>query len=235
MGEKLSTGIRALDRRLDGGLDAGDVLSVVAPPATQSQTLLYQLMNERPTLYVTSMRPESAVERDIQKRDGVAYPYQVVSVGSNVSMDGELLRELTGSRTYTGNTALKDDPLDELYDLIEAVDRPSNVIVDPTNPFERGDSRDAYNEVLSKLCVKMQELDGLGVLHNPTTDTVPPFRDMTLTVVDVVWQLNVVSTSKDNIEYKLRVPKNRGGEVITEDLSLDLGPQNVLVDDSRAI
>lgn len=235
MGGKLSTGIGALDRQLSGGLDPGDVLAIVAPPATQSQTLLYQLMDQRPTLYVTSQRPEASVERDIEKRGGVEFPYQVASVGEDVSMDSEVVRELTGSRTFTANTAMKEDPLDDLYDLTEAVKESTNVIVDPTTPFERGESRGAYNEVLSKLSVKMQRTDGLAVLYCHNLNKVPPFRDTTLSLADVVWQVNIESTGKKDVEHKLRVPKNRGGPILTEELSLDIGTRDVHIDDSRTI
>jgi archaellum biogenesis ATPase FlaH len=232
---KLQTGISALDRRLGGGLEPGDLLALVAPPAGQSQTLLYQLMNERPTVYVSTLRPESSVQRDLDKRGGVDPPYRIETTGSDLTMEGELIRELTGSRTYTGNSAVKDDPLDDLYDLIESIDGSVNVIVDPANPLERGDSRQAYNETLSFLSLRLEETDSIGILLCHASDPQPPFRDLTLIVADVVWELDIVSTAKDNIEYKLRVPKNRGGDVITEDLSLDIRRRSVTVDDSRAI
>lgn len=232
---KLSTGIRALDRRLDGGLDPGDTLALVAPPATQSQTLLYQLMNERPTLYISTLRPENSVERDLEKRGDFQAPYRIETTGTKLTMEGELIRELTGSRAYTGNTAVRDDPLDDLYDLIETIDEPLNVIVDPVNPLERGESRDAYNETLSFLSLRLDETDSLGVLLCHTSEPQPPFRDLTLIMADVVWELDIVSTTKENIEYRLRVPKNRGGTVLTEDLSLDIKSRGVTVDDSRTI
>lgn len=231
----LSTGIVALDRRLDGGLYPGDIVAMVAPPAAQSQTLLYQLMNQRPTLYVSTLRPEGAVQRDFDKRGGIDASYQIESTGNKLTMEGKLIHELTGSRTYTGNSAVKEDPLDDLYDLFETISGSINVIVDPMNPLERGDSRAAYNETLSFLSAKLAETDSLGVLLCYTSDSTPSFRDLTLIVADVVWELDVVSVSKNDVEYQLRVPKNRGGTVVTEDLSLDIQNRTVTVDDSRTI
>ncbi|QSG11559.1 RecA-superfamily ATPase implicated in signal transduction, inactivated [Halapricum desulfuricans] len=232
---ELSTGIPALDRRLDGGLYPGDILALVAPPATQSQALLYQVMNERPTLYVSTLRPEESVQRDFDKHGGIDVSYRIETTGNNLTMEGELIHELTGSRTYTGNSAVKDDPLDDLYDFVESIERSINLIVDPANPLERGDSRDAYNETLSFLGAKLAETDSLGILLCHTSESQPPFRDLTLIAADVVWEVDVVSISKDDIEYQLRVPKNRGGTIITEDLSLDISNRTVTIDDSRAI
>jgi len=235
MDGKLSTGIRALDRRLDGGLEVGDILALVAPPATQSQTMLYQLMDERPTLYVSTLRPEESVEKDLRKRGGIGAPYRIETTGTKLTMEGELIRELTGSRAYTGNSAVKENQIDDLYDIIETIDEPINVIVDPMDPLERGESREAYNETLSYLSLRLEETGGVGILLCHESNPQPPFRDLTLILADIVWELDLVSTTKDNIEYQLRVPKNRAGSVITEDLSLDIGSHNVTIDDSRSI
>ena len=234
MGGKLSTGVPALDRRLDGGLHSGDVLAVVAPPATQSQALLYQLMQERPTVYITTLRSGDSIERDIEAVGGETVCH-VKEIGNGASMEHELVAELTGSRTYSANTAVKNNPLDELYEIIEQIDQAANVIVDPANKIERSDEREAYAEVLKKLSAKMQETGGVGVFHCVTMDDPPPLRSETLMFADVVWELDIVSTTKDRVEYQLRIPKNRAGKAILEVLSLEIGRQNVYVDDSRAI
>lgn len=235
MGGNKPTGIPTVDRRLNGGLHSGDILSIVAPPATQSQTLMYQLMKQRPTVYVTTLRSASSIERDMEMRGSRDLTYQVEAIGSTISMDNELLRDLTGSRAYKTNSAVKEDPLDDLYDILESIDETCNVIVDPTNPLERGNDRDAYVEVLKKLSVSMQENDGIGVLHCSTLEEAPPFREETLMVSDVVWEFDVVETTKSDVEYQMRVPKNRGGNVVLEVLSLEIGKNQVTVDDSRAI
>lgn len=235
MAGELSTGVKALDRRLDGGLDPGDILAIVVPPATQIQTLLYQLMNERPTVYVSSLRPESSVKRDLEKFGGVDAPYRIETTGNKVTMEGDMIKELTGSRAYTGNTAVKDDPLDDLYDIVDTIDESVNVIVDPVDPFERGDSGAAYNDTLSYLSLRLEETGSLGVLVCHASERQTPFRDLSLIVADVVWELEMITTQSDDIEYRLRVPKNRGGEAIWEDLSLEIKDQTVSIDDTRSI
>lgn len=235
MGGKLQTGIPTVDRRLSGGLHPGDVLSIVAPPATQSQTLMYQFMTQRPTVYVTTLRSEDAIEREIEKRGSRNVTYHVASIASEVSMDNELLRDLTGSRAYKTNSAVKEDPLDDLYDVLESIDETCNVIIDPTNPLERGEDRDAYVEVLRKLSVTMQDVDGVGILHCSSHDADPPFREETLMISDVVWEFDVVETAKSNVEYQMRIPKNRGGTVVLDVLTLEMGKRRVTVDDSRMI
>lgn len=235
MVDKHSTGIQSLDRHLDGGLAPGDTLAIISSPATQSQTLLYELMRERPTIYVTALRPTSLIKNDIETHVDTEFPYRIESIGNNTSIDSDAVQELTGSRTFTGNSALKNSPVDELYDIIESISEPKNIFIDPTNPLERGENREAYVELLNKLSIKMEETGGIGVLNCHTSEPVPPFRDETLMIVDTVWELDMVSTSKDNVEYKLLIPKNRSGEVITEELSLEFNRKSVTIDDSRSI
>lgn len=235
MGGKLSTGVQTLDRRLDGGLNPGDMLAVVAPPATQSQTLLYQFMRERPTVYVTTLRSAESIRREIDSIGRPDMRCRVEEICNSGSMEHELIAELTGSRAYTGNSAVKESPLDELYDVLETIDSGVNVIIDPTNKLERTEDREAYAEILKKLSATMQETGGVGICHCITMDDPPAFRSETLMFADVVWELDVVSTTKNKVEYQLRVPKNRTGEVILEVLSLEIGRRSVHVDDSRAI
>jgi len=235
MGGKLSTGVPTLDRRLGGGLNPGDILAVVAPPATQSQSLIYQFMKKRPTVYVTTVRSSSSIERDIDALGGSNEEWYVEEVSQGRSMEHEMVAELTGSRTYSGNSAVKDSPLDRVYEVIERVDGQVNVIIDPTNRLERTDERKSYAEVLKKFSAKMQDTGGVGICHCMAMDDPPALRSETLMFADVVWELDLVSTTKDKVEYQLRVPKNRTGEVILEVLSLEIGRRTVCVDDSRTI
>lgn len=234
-GDKLSTGVEPLDRHLNGGLARGDTLAIMSSPATQTQTLLYELMRERPTVYVTTLRPDASIERDIAAHIETEYAYQIESVSNNVTIDSDAVQELTGSRTFTGNSALKDSQIDELYDILEGISGPINIFIDPTNPLERDGDRNAYVELLNKLSVTMQETGSLGVLNCRSSENTPPFRDETLMIADTVWQLNTVSTSNENIEYRLLIPKNRSGEVMTEELSLEFNQKRVTIDESRNI
>ncbi|MFB6177028.1 MAG: hypothetical protein ABEI99_07805 [Halobaculum sp.] len=104
------------------------------------------------------------------------------------------------------------------------------------NPLERSESRSAFQNLLTAIKSKLRETDSLGVLYAPTLENEqsPPLRDMTLTVADIVWKLNVVSTSNDDLELQMHIPKNRGDQPL-EQHSLLIRGAEVNVDDSRTI
>lgn len=66
---RLSTGIDILDRRLNGGFPPGTLVALVAPPDTQSELLLSALARERPTRYVSTVRPAAEIEADLDATD----------------------------------------------------------------------------------------------------------------------------------------------------------------------
>lgn len=235
MSKKLSTGVAGLDRRLDGGLSPGDIVAVVSPPATQSHMLLYQFMRERPTVYITSLRSKSSIKRDFEMMESQDITCQVEEIESGVSMDGEFIQELTGSRTYSINSATEETALDEIYRILDSIDEPKNVIIDPINVLERDEKRDFYTELLKKLKTTTDETGGLGILHCMTLNEPPPFREETLMIADVVWELNTVSARNDNVEFQLRIPKNRVGKAVLEEITLQIDRQKIYVDDSRVI
>lgn len=235
MGTKLSTGISALDRRLDGGLKPGDIVALVAPPATQSHTLIHQMMQQRPTVYVTTLRSESSIQRDFWDITNGQFECKVVELGSETSGESKMLEELTGSRTYSPNSLTASNPLDDIYETLDDIDQQVNLVIDPINMLERGDDREAYANALKKLNTTMEATGSIGVLHCLTLNDPPAFREESLIVADVVWELDVVSTTKSDVEFQLRIPKNRGGEALLEEMTLQIRRDGVYVDDSRGI
>ncbi len=231
MGERLSTGIDAIDRRMSGGIERGSLIAVLAGPAMQSEALLHELIETRPTLYLTTLRDTSSVENDLEKlsTDDVFVEY----AGKSQKMDNELLKQMTGSRSYMPSFTYEDNILDTAYEMVSKVDEQANVILDPVNPLEEAEPKDAYREVLNQLKTTVLDTGGLGVLHCITLEEPPALRDVTLTVADVVWNLDLVSLS-DTMEYQLTVPKNRGGEPVLDEASIVLDA-DVWVDDSRNI
>jgi KaiC/GvpD/RAD55 family RecA-like ATPase len=227
----MSTGVPSLDRRLNGGLHAGSVLAVIAPPASQSEALLGALMSERPSLYVSTVRRPAAVRADLPTDHDTEFAVEYA--GRERAMENEFLQELTDERSFSLTTPGDASPLDDVYDAVARVDGRANVIVDSTNPLEATDDAAAYRSVLNALKTRVLDTDGLGVLHCIDHGTPPALRATTLTVADVVWRLEFVSLS-NSVEYKLTMPKNRGGDVVTEELSVVLG-RDVHVDDTRNI
>jgi KaiC/GvpD/RAD55 family RecA-like ATPase len=229
----LSTGIDSLDRRLSGGLDPGSLLAIVASPASQSEALLHQLIQERPTTYVTTVRRPDSIQNDIAHISGSGLDVDIEYVGETSSMDNEFMQQLTGRRTSSITAVSDGTPVDRVYDLVPEVDSGSNVIVDSTNALERTGQFEEYQEVLTRLKSQLIETESLGVLHCVSEETSPPLRETSLMIADIVWKLEHVST-KDEIEYQLTVPKNRYGEPILQKMSIML-ESDIWIDESRTI
>ncbi len=233
MRDNVSTGITGLDRRLDGGLQPGNLLAIVAPPDSESERLLHVLMQERPSLYLSTLRPVAAIEDHLDRANGGIDAADVRYVGTHANMDTEFVAELTGDRSYTMSFDDSRAPFDAIYEEIRTVDRQSNVIVDPMTPLEASDRRGTYQSVLNQLKERALDTDSVGVLHCIEHDHTPPLREMTLNVADAVWRFDLVSGS-DGIEYHLRIPKNRSGAVIDEEITILFG-REISIDDSRTI
>lgn len=229
--ERLSTGMQPVDRQLSGGIKPGSLLAINAGPSTQSESLLHKIIGTRPTLYLTTLRKVEAVESGLPKplRDNVF----VKSVAQQQSMDNEFLREVTGSGSYNPTFGSSDSIVDAVYEIISNIDRDINVIVDPTNPLEESENKDVYREVLNELKATMLETNGLGVLHCIRAEESPALRDTTLTISDVVWELEL-STKMDNQEYELTIPKNRTGTPVLDKITIKFDA-DVWVDETRTI
>jgi KaiC/GvpD/RAD55 family RecA-like ATPase len=231
MGEKLSTGIDAIDRQMAGGIRPGSLLAIVAGPTMQSEALIHKMLEMRPTLYLSTLRRPSAVEDDLSR---LPTDEVFVEAASKPQMlDNDRLKELTGTRTYTSSFLNQDKLLDRVYEMVRDVNEQANVVIDSVNPLEETDQKSAYRDVLNELKSTMLETGGVGILHCITLEDSPPFRDVTLTLADVVWELNLASLS-NKLEYQMTIPKNRGGAPVLDETSIVID-SDIWVDESRNI
>jgi KaiC/GvpD/RAD55 family RecA-like ATPase len=230
MTAKLSTGIAGIDRELSGGIEPGSLLSIIARPETQSEALLQELTERRPTLYLSTLRESRAVK---QRLDGERDELVVRDVLGERTMNKQFLKEITGTRAHSMSVDRTDRHLDAVYETIEQVDCKMNIILDPVNPLEETENRDTYREVINKLKSTVLETGGLGVLHCITLRSAPPLRDVTLTISDVVVELELVSATNE-MQYQLTIPKNRGGPTLLEESTVKFEPQ-VRIDETRNI
>lgn len=229
MGTRVSTGIPVLDRRLEGGLRPGTVLAIVTPPATQSEALLCSFMKNRPTLYISTVRRREAVEDALEQVP--TSEVRVVYAGDEVPIHNEFLVEMTGDRAASMEFTNEVAGIDDAYEGISGFEREGTIVVDSTNPLERTGQSPAYRALLNELKTCATETGSVGILHCIRLDDHPDFRETTLTLADMVWELDLVSVPNGN-EYQLRIPKNRGGKVINDDISLVLGT-DVVVDNTQ--
>ena len=201
---RMETGVDVVDDYLGGGIPAGSLVAVVAPPQTQSELLLYRITAQRQTLYLSTLRNETSVKR--------AFNRQTIDVGNPMVAYAE-----------------PDTPFDEIGDVVGRANTETNIIVDTANTLERRDHVD-YQSFLNKLHTYVQRTGSLGLLHCHGTDPTGG-RTVTLGMADIVFELRRDVTSSE-IETALLVSKFRGGSALTEPIKLEL-TDDVTVDTSR--
>lgn len=206
MSKRLTTGVTAIDRNHGGGVPAGSIVALVAAPDSQSEPLLHEFMEERPTAYITTLRTEATVRDDLDRS----------------------LR----THDYTVQYAGIDTPIDNTGRVVQQVDGQANVVVDTLNPLEETGERNRYVNFLNQFKTHLVNTGSVGLLHCTDLDR-PPLRETTLTIADVVWKLDV-SVKGNSVESFLQVTKFRGGDPADETIKLDLG-EEVAVDTSRDI
>lgn len=204
---RYSTGLPFLDRRIDGGIPAGSLLAIVAPPHSQSELLLKQLLETRRTFFISLHRPEPEVRRwaDAEQR---STPELSVS-SPDVS------------------AILEEFPRDT-----DQFPAESFVVLDRATPLER-QSREMYLRFLDSFKRELERTDSTGVLHCPAPESDPKQRDLTLSRADQVWQLELLSLSRE-IKNRLLVTKSRYTRALREPIDLLLTDQ-VQIDTSRRI
>ena len=191
MGPRFTTGVDRLDRELDGGIPAGSLVALSAPPASQSERLLYEIAAQRRTLYVTTERAAGAVERALRE---------------SVSPGSVEVCEVSGA-----------DPLTELVRTVRALNERTLVVVDPVAPLERTPN---YRAALTELRSLLREKNGAGVLHCVDGRAVPDGRDATEYMADVIFDLSV-DLHRDRVRTRLTVPKLRAGDAPQDAFRLD--------------
>lgn len=205
---RLTTGVEALDRNLDGGLLPGSIVAFVSPPGSQSEQLLYELCAVRDTLYLTTDRTEQVIADTLQQ--------------TPMPTGDPDIRYVPG-----------DAPLEKASFAFHDVHHGMNLIIDPVDNLELAADRPQYQHFLNHLQNQMHNTDSIGVLHCLDGEHTPPLRDVTLHMADTVFDFDV-SVRGTDVETRLAVKKFRGGTAPRETLKLEFG-YRVRVDTSRDI
>ena len=211
---RLTTGITMLDRELEGGIPPGRMLSLVAPPETQSELIVKEMAVSRPTVYISTFRPEWEIREELhdhlQKTDDERL------IGNDLEV------------SYVDPERLLSDPMEYIGDLPKG----SNLIIDSINEFELEDRR-RYVEFLNTVKEVLWDTGSVGLFYGIEEATDPPARSLTLKRSDLVWQLER-SVKANEIQTSLIISKFRGGKALTEPVKLVL-TDDVQVDMSRDI
>jgi KaiC/GvpD/RAD55 family RecA-like ATPase len=206
MARRLQTGISVLDRQLDGGIPPGSILLLSADPASQSESLLYEIAAARGTLYITTVRSEQAVRDAIDRYRG--------GVGRLTIRDG-------------GDYP----PIDTATRLVKDLPEQANLLIDVIDPLEDADPT-RYRRFLNDLQTHMVNTGSVAVLH-AMHGTETGNRELTKHMADVVFDLQT-DTSGSQIVNRLAIPKFRGGSALEETIKLKL-TDGVTIDTSRDI
>jgi hypothetical protein len=168
--------------------------------------LFYSMMDERSWLYLSTYRSERAVSDEL---DDLLW--------------GDVDIEHLGV----------ERPARRMHEALQESDGDRHVIVDTMNPLEKLEYESRYVDLLNGLKEHLLDSDRVAVCHCTRHGDPPPLRESTLTVADMVLQLDT-TVEKQGIENTLVVPKHRSRETIEEVIKLDLGGE-AAVDASRNV
>lgn len=208
MVDTLETGMETLDRKLNGGLPAGSITILEAPPGSQGYVFLHELTATRGTLWMSFARTAEAVKRSLEETP---------------SPSGDCTVK------YVSGT----EPMDDVEKLLNAVPDRSNIIFDPINVLEQQGSARRYRRFLNELQTHLLETDSLALMYATRGTADISLRDTTKYFADVVLELETVSKGED-VENFLRVPKYRRGHCPSGVIKLEL-EAGVHIDMSRDI
>lgn len=202
-----TTGIKSLDRQLDGGVPPGSIILFTAPPASQSEQFLYKFATPRDTLYSTTIRSKESI-RDAIFRS----PVQVT--------DEPKIEEHT------------DSQINQVKDALRRLESESTLIVDTIDPLEHNDRND-YLYFLNDIQNELQNTNSIVIFHAMKGESPAENRDVSKQMADVVFNLTQYVES-DKLVTKLTIPKYRGGSIPNESIKLDL-TEGIAIDTSRDI
>lgn len=201
----ISTGLPALDERLGGGLPAGSLVALTAPPDSQSEQLLYAAAAATDgARYRSTFRPAD----EIREVFDAAYP------NADVPVD-----------------RVRDDEF--LSDPASVVgDGEGLLVVDTATELERA-GRDEYRRALDVVKRRLRSGGGAAVLHCLDIEPSPMRRGLTLGRADVALRLRFAGLPERVVPHLL-VTKLRGGTAPEEAVRLRFDDQpQVVVDDSE--
>lgn len=194
----VSTGLPALDARLDGGVPAGSLVALTAPPDSQSEELLYAAAEASSSRYCSTFRPADEIRAVLDER-GVDVPVERVR-------DDEFLEDPGGS--------------------VDELPRGGVFVLDTATELERA-GRDRYRRALDVLKRRCRGADAIALLHCLDVEPSPMRRGLTLGRADVVVRLRHVGYP-DRVDPRLFVTKNRRGPIVDDGLRLSFdGPASI--------
>lgn len=206
-GQRFSTGVRFLDKRLNGGIPPGGLVAFVTPSDSQSELLFEELVGAQTVWYLSTFCSDEDELREI------------VSPADGRSTD------------LTAEYVHPNDLLENPAEYTEQINPETFVVFDTVNSLEAGPTNQ-YLDFLNQLKKQLRAMDSIGIVHCLADEPKPESRPLTLKRADHIWRLELAVS--DRLITRLVIPKSREYQVLTEPLELELVDQ-VVVDTSRNI
>jgi len=206
MVERQSTGIKDLDRRIDGWIAVGSLVTLRADPASQIELFLYRMATPHETVYLTTGRSKESVESVLD-----AQPFSTGQVDVH-EIDAE-------------------QPLESVGQLLPTLADAETIVIDRVDLLERTD-RSAYRDFLNDLRELVSQIDAVAYLHATTGPDRPPLRDVTEYLSDVVVDVDLLVS--EEIVARLAILKYRRGRALRGTLEFHL-TDDVDFDQTRMI
>lgn len=206
---RFSTGIPFIDKEFGGGIPAGDVVAIIAPPDSQSELLTQELARAQTMHYFSTVcQDEGELRELIEPPDATG--------------DSDI------TTTYVETEAFLQSPEDLFGDLPEE----SCLVVDPMDELETG-TRSEYLAALNVLKRELRATGSIAFVHCLDGEDTPELRSLTLKRADHVWRLRQEIESGE-LTTTLYIPKSRDGVTITDAIKMEL-TDKVRIDTSRNI
>jgi len=205
---RFSTGIRYLDMQAGGGVPAGDIVVLTAPPNSQSETIFLEFASAEPVVYLSTTAQDTEELRTRLEPSGI--PAEDLTVG------------------HLDPSTFLDDPEKYVADLPPE----SVIVIDPVDLLESG-ARAKYLAALNHLKSRLRDSDSIAVLHCLSDEPDPKHRSLTLKRADHIWSLRQ-TIENGELRTTLYIPKSRIGSVIADGISIEL-TDGVQIDTSRNI
>jgi KaiC/GvpD/RAD55 family RecA-like ATPase len=207
---KLSTGIKPVDRILDGGINSGSCVAIVTPPEAQVEPLLCAPIHLRPTQYFTTVQTEEGTRRQFEHIGGEPQLERLEHVGIQ-------------------------DALSQITSDVQDLGTEHDVVIDVIDPLEDTTGMAEYADFLNRLSERLIETESIAFFSCLDSGNEPDNRELTLSMADYVWQL-IPERKSESLEYYLEMPKASNTLLDKDDrvFQLDLG-RDVRIDQSRDI
>lgn len=196
--EFLSTGLENFDQAFrNKGIRIGTIVCIVSDPRSPSETLLSNMIANRPAFYFTTDKGEEQISRNIKHI-------------SNVNADKVEIIEL--NEDVGEHESMCETAISELED--SEIPRGSSIILDSVNAFEE-ENRSEYNKLLTKLYSVVNEQGSLGII-NAVKSEHQENRWVSEQIADTVFELNHV-VRDETIADQLSVEKLYPGQEFTNE------------------